>query len=889
VPVPSAVTTFLCTGIEGNTQLHAEAPDRMRAALAAHDELVRTSVATHGGVVSTTTGDGIRATFADPLDAVRAGLELQRMLANPAATADIPLRVRCGLHLGEAGRRVNDYFGTTVNRTQRIMEAAHGGQVLLSQAAALLVAGRLPAEAELADLGSVRLRDLGSPERLYQLAHPSLRRTFPPLHSLETRPNNLPQQLTSFVGRESELAEVERRLYKNRLVTVAGVGGLGKTRISLQAGADLLEDFPDGVWFVELAPLADARLVPQAVASVLGIKEDAGHAVVEALLKHIENRQLLLILDNCEHLALAVAELAKELLQASPQTKILASSRELLQIAGEKKYSLPPLPVPAEGETAIVSTLTQSPAVQLFVDRAVAAQPSFRVTAENAPAVAEICRRLDGIPLALELAAARARSLTMETMAARLSDRFRLLTQGDRTALPRQQTLRACIDWSYDLLSETERSLLRRLAVFAGGFVLVAAEAVGADGEVGTVDVLDLLDRLVQKSLVEFDVEGDRYRLLETVRQYAIERLEEAGEDAAARTRHLECQVTLAQRAFWKLQGPEQRKWMLRLDAERENLLAAHRWCDHAANGGDLGLWLVGALRGYWLHRGLLELGSRITGEALARTSAPTQGLQRCWALQAAGWLSFWMGSYAKAREYADESMSVAREAKHKPSMAFVLILKGMVCETQGDRAAALTHLEDAIALSRDVGVPNQLAQAVHALAELHRAHGNLDAAQPLYEEALAVQRRLGDSYESAICLLNLARVAIQRGSADSARTMLLDALAIAAEIGSRLVGQFVLDISAWLAAFVGDAAKAARFFGAAEAQLEETGYHREMVDEAPMVPVIARSRESLGTQAFAAAEAAGRALSYDEATTEVRAWLNQPSGAEGTGEPLSE
>ena len=843
--------------------------------MAAHDEVARKAVDAHRGVVAKSTADGLQAAFEDPIDAVRAALQLQQGLADPAATADIPLRARCGLHLGVAEHRANDYFGGVVDRAQRIMEAAHGGQVLLSQASSLLVAGRLPPGAELADLGSVRLRDLGSPEHIYQLVHPSLRRNFPPVRSLETRPNNLPQQLTSFVGRESELAEVKRRLYKSRLVTVAGVGGLGKTRISLQAGADLLDEFPDGVWFVELAPLADARLVPQAVASVLGIKEEAGHAVTEVLLKHVENRQLLLILDNCEHVALAAAELAKNLLQASPRMKILASSRELLQIAGEKKYSLPPLPVPDPGEPATVVALTQSAAVRLFVDRAVAAQPSFRVTADNASAVAEICRRLDGIPLALELAAARARSLSMETMAARLSDRFRLLTQGDRTALPRQQTLRACIDWSYDLLSDTERALLRRLSVFAGGFLLAAAETVGADGAVDADDIVDLLDRLVQKSLVEFDVDAGRYRLLETVRQYAVERLDEAGESKATRTRHLQFHVSLTQEAFWKIQGPEQRAWMSRLDAERENLLAAHRWCDQAEGGGDWGLWLVSALRGYWLHRGLLELGYQLTVEALARTAAPTKGLQRCWALQAAGWLSFWMGNYVKANAFCDESTAVAREMGDKASIAFVLILAGMVCETQGKRDEARAHLEEALALSRVVGSKHQLAQALHALAELHRAHGNLDAALPLYEEALSLQRQLGDSYESAICLLNLARVAIQRGSADSARTMLLEALAIAAEIGSKLVGQFVLDVSAWLAAFVGDGANAARFFGAAEAQLEETGYHREMVDEAPMAPLVARARENLGPDAFTAAEAAGRALCYDAATTEVRAWLN--------------
>ncbi len=871
---PSAVTTFLFADIEGGTRLWAEVPDRMRLAWTAHQALARAAIEAHRGTIAQMAGDGVHAAFADPIDAVGAALQLQQAHFDPAATADVPLRVRCGLHLGVAERRASGYFGTVVNRAKHIAEAAHGGQVLLSQAVSLLVVGRLPSGAALADLGMVRLRDLAGTERIHQLAHPSLRRDFPVLRSLETQPNNLPQQLTSFIGRESELAEVKRRLYKSRLVTVAGVGGLGKTRMVLQAGADLLDEFPDGVWFVELAPLADARLVPQAVASALGIKEDAGRGIADALLKHVANRQLLLILDNCEHLASACAELVKTLLQAGPRLKILASSRELLEVPGEKKYKLPPLPVPDPGEPATVAALTESAAVRLFVDRALAAQPSFQVTDENAESLADICRRLDGIPLALELAAARARSLSMDTMAARLSDRFRLLTQGDRTALPRQQTLRACIDWSYDLLPETERALLRRLAVFAGGWVLSAAEAVGAEGAVHAADILDLLDRLVQKSLVEFDAEIGRYRLLETVRQYAIERLDEAGEGDTARTRHLRFHVTLTQQAFWKLQGPEQRTWMSRLDSERENLLATHRWCDRAEKGGEWGLHLVSALRSYWLHRGLLELGYRVTVEALARAEAPTKGLQRCWAMQAAGWLSFWMGNYAKAREFADESMPIARESGDNASIAFVLILAGMVCETQGERGEARAHLEEALALSRAVGNDHQLAQALHALAELHRADGSLDAAQPLYEEALVLQRQLGDSYESAICLLNLARVAIQRGSADRARTMLLEALAIAAEIGSRLVGQFVLDISAWLAAFVGDSAHAARFFGAAQTQLDETGYHRESLDEAPMAPPIARARETMGPDAFAAAEAAGRALSYEEATVEVRVWL---------------
>ena len=882
----SAVTTFLFADIEGSTRLWVREPERMRRALADHDAIARTAVERHHGTVVKMTGDGVYAAFGDPVDAVDAAVHLQQALADPSATAAVPLRVRCGLHLGVVERRDDDYFGSAVNRAARIMEAAHGGQVLLSQAVALLVAERLPAGVELLDLGTARLRDLAGPERIYQVVHPQLRRDFPAVRSLEATPNNLPQQVTSFVGREVEQAEVKQWLAKSRLVTLVGVGGLGKTRMSLQVGADVLDDFRDGVWFVELAPLADSRLVPQAVASVLGVKEETGRSVSDALLKHIEDRQLLLILDNCEHLAPVCAGLVEDLLRAGPRLKVLASGREPLQVVGEKTYPLASLSVPDPQQPVTVAALTHSAAVRLFVDRAMAAQPAFRVTIQNATAVANICRRLDGIPLALELAAARTRSLAVETMAARLSDRFRLLTGGDRTALPRQQTLRACIDWSYDLLTESERAMLRRLAVFAGGFLLAAAETVAAAGAVDATDVLDLLDHLVEKSLVDFDAEHGRYRLLETMREYAMERLEAATEGNEARTRHLAYYVSLVQQAFWKIQGPEQRTWMARLDSERENLLAAHAWCDRAEKGGEMGLRLVSALRNYWLHRGLLELGHRVTLEALARGGAERRSLQQCWALQAAGWLSFWMGSYAQAHEFGNESLSIARAIGDTTTVALLLILVGMVSQAQGERAKARACLEEALALLRGFGNRHLLAKALHALAEFHRFDGNLDAAEPLYEETLVLHRELGDDNESAICLLNLARVAIQRGSANRARTMLREALAISAEIGSSLVGQFVLDISAWLGAFLGEFPLAARFYGAAETQLKQTGYHRESVDEVPMAPLIVRAREAMGASAFAVAEAGGRALSYEEATGEARAWLNQRSRAVGTDDP---
>jgi predicted ATPase len=401
------------------------------------------------------------------------------------------------------------------------MAAAHGGQILASQALAVLLAERLPPAVTLQNLGAVRLRDLASPERVYQVVHPALRREFPALRSLSSTPNNLPQQMTSFIGRERELAEIRRALGASRLVTLLGAGGLGKTRLSLQAAAEAMDDFPDGVWLEELAPVAEPRMVPQAIASVLGVKEESGHTILEAMASALRDRRLLVILDNCEHLLQACAETATALLHAVPQMKILTTSREPLHVAGETTYSVPALavPVPTKGITAAM--LAEFPAIRLFAERASAVQPDFRITDQSAPHVVDICHRLDGIPLAIELAAARVRALSVQSIAERLGDRFRLLTGGDRTALPRQQTLRALIDWSYDLLTPHERALFRRSAVFAGSFTLEAAEAVGAGGEIEASSVLDLLSRLVEKSLISLDLESARYRLLETVRQYA--------------------------------------------------------------------------------------------------------------------------------------------------------------------------------------------------------------------------------------------------------------------------------------------------------------------------------------------------------------------------------
>jgi non-specific serine/threonine protein kinase len=688
--------------------------------------------------------------------------------------------------------------------------------------------------------------------------------------------HNLPQQVTSFVGRVRVLTEVKEALGKTRLLTLVGFGGFGKSRLSLQVAASLKNDYPDGVWFVEMAPLTDARLVPQAVASVLGVREEAGHPVVEALLKQVKDRQLLLIVDSCEHLVHACAELASQLLQAGPHLKILATSRERLNVAGETMYPVLALAMPEPHQAITLEAFTQYEAVRLFIDRAAAAQPAFQLTQQTAMAVADICHRVEGIPLAIELAAARMRTMSVENLAERLNDRFRLLTRGDPTAAPRLQTLRALIDWSYDHLTDHERALFRRLAVFVGGWTLDAAEAIGASDDVDAVEVLDLLSELIEKSLVTMEAEGRRYRLLDTVREYAQERLDESGEGDGTRAQHLAFYLAFAEKARPQFLGPEQGTWFTRFDLERDNFLAAHAWCGHTEDGAALGLRLVYAMSLYWIHRGGLELGYRVTLEALARAPAQVRSLARCRGVYIAAQIASCMGDYMESQKYGEESLSIAREIGDGERITIALMSLALQFVSQGRRPEARRNIEEALTIARRLEQKILLGSVLGQLAELNRADGDLDTAEPLYEEALALAREFGELRGVIVQLLNLASVSIARGSGERPRGMLLEALAIVEQIGSKVLGASVLQIAAGLAAFIGEWRRAAQLHGAATALCEQIGYHVDPTDEAFVVPLISEAREALGEPAFAAAEATGRALSYDTALAEVRAWLQE-------------
>jgi predicted ATPase/class 3 adenylate cyclase len=621
--LPTGTMTFLFTDIEGSTRLWAQQPEAMDPAVSRHFALAAEIVVQHDGIVvkHRLEGDSLFAVFPRALDAVAAAAALQRALHAEPWPAAISLRVRIAVHTGDAVVRDGDYLGAVVNRCARLRSAAHGGQVLLSSVTQELVRGHLSQGLSLRDLGAHRLKDQLEPEHIFQLLHPDLPADFPPLRSLQAFVHNLPRQLTSFIGRDGEMAEIKQLLSKTALLTLTGAGGCGKTRLALQVAADVLEEFEEGVWLVELAALADSTLVPQTVAAALGVREEPGRPLTETLIDYLRPRQVLLLLDNCEHLLSASAQLADTSLRACPRLRVLVTSREGLGIAGETTYRVPSLSLPDLQHLPPVAALSQFEATRLFVDRAAAAVPSFTLNEQNAPSVAEVCYRLDGIPLAIELAAARVKALPVEQITRRLDDRFRLLTGGSRAALPRQQTLRATIDWSYDLLSEAERMLLRRLSVFAGGWTLEAAEAVGAGEGINDDEVQELLTTLVEKSLVLYEEQrGEaRYRLLETVRQYSRERLLESGEMQVVCSRHASFYLNFAEQAEPELRRSDQVGWLNRLDVEHDNLRAALEWSLLGDNQGEVGLRLAGALWWFWLVRSHFTEGRNWLDAAVSR------------------------------------------------------------------------------------------------------------------------------------------------------------------------------------------------------------------------------------------------------------------------------
>jgi predicted ATPase/DNA-binding winged helix-turn-helix (wHTH) protein len=684
--------------------------------------------------------------------------------------------------------------------------------------------------------------------------------------------HNLPRALTRFIGHEDDLAKCARLLDRSRLVTITGVGGLGKSRLSLEMAGASLENFADGVWLVELAPLADAQLVSRAVASVFGIIEQVGRPLLEVVTSFARDRRLLLVLDNCEHLLRACAEVAAQLLRACPYVKILASSREPLHVPGEATFSLPTLAIPGAGEDLSPAALSDYESIRLFVDRATAALPDFRLTDANARSICEICVHLDGIPLAIELAAARVRVLSVQAIAERLNDRFRLLKGGDLTALPRQQTLRATLDWSYELLTGPEQLLLHRTAVFSGGWTLEAIEAVGAGGDVDVSDVLDLNGRLTEKSLVIVEREGARYRLLETVRQYAHERLEASGEGDATRARHLAFYLALAEAAEPRLVSRDEGTWHGCLDLERENFRSAWTCCQRTAEA-ESALRLAFALR-RWLCRNPFDLGDPVLAGTLALPQVQHRDLVRSRGLAAAAFLSFYQGRYSDAQRLAEESLSMAVGADAAFVAADALTILGFAHTGQGQSCAARACLAEAVVRARKAANVPALVEALNGLGEDYSTEGDLAQAESYYEEALAEARCLGSRDFINVVIQNLARIATSRGSLERARELLCQAVALFDETGSTRNAQVFFTMAAGFAAKRGDWVEAARFVGTCSSLLERMGLHRDPADEAFLAPLIAKARDAMGEAAFADAEHAGRERSCEDVLAEAGVWL---------------
>jgi predicted ATPase/class 3 adenylate cyclase len=784
--LPTGTVTFLFTDIEGSTRLWEQHPEAMEAALARHDALAAAIVQQHAGTLVKQRGEGdsLFAVFTRATDAVDAATALQRALCSEPWPTETPLGVRMALHTGEAALREGDYYGAAVNRCARLRAVGHGGQVLLSRTTCDLVREHLPAGASLQDLGSHRLKDLQQPEQIFRLLHPDLPADCLPLRSLESFAHNLPAQLTSFIGREPEMAQVKQFLATTRLLTLTGSGGCGKTRLALQVAADLLEEYPDGVWLVELAPLADPALVPQTMAAALGVREEPGRPLTKTLADHLRSRALLLILDNCEHLLSASAQLADTLLRSCPNLRVLASSREGLGVAGEQTYRVPSLSVPEPQDLPSPERLQEFEAVQLFAARATLSQSAFVVTEGNASAVVQVCRRLDGIPLAIELAAARVKALPVEQVATRLDDMFRLLTGGSRTALPRQQTLRALIDWSYNLLSDGERLLLPRLSVFAGGWTMEAAEAVCSGDGLAELEVLDLLTTLVDKSLVQYETrEGEaRYRLLETVRQYARDRLLEAGEGQAVRERHARFFLAMAETA-----AAEHRwgAWLERFEQEHDNLRAALGWLAER-EPMELCLRFAGAVAPFWWLRGHWTEGRERMARLLALPGAELRTEGRARALDAAGLMAQAHGEYEAARSFREGSLAIRRELGEKQAIAYSLQMLGWLASQHRYPAVARDYLEESLALYRELGSQWGIAAALNVLGCVDQDQEEYTTARSRLEEALAIRRAMGEKRGVATTLGNLGHLAHQQGDTAVAWTLYEESLALWRELGAK-------------------------------------------------------------------------------------------------------
>ena len=877
--MPSGMVVFLFSDIEGSTNRWEQHHDAMKAAVARHDALIRAEIERCGGFVFKTVGDAFCAAFSSPQQALHSALAAQRRLYKEDFSAVGGLRVRMGIHVGIAVERDLDYFGPTVNRAARLMSIGHGGQILISDAVRSGVAPGMPDGASLVDLGMRRLKDLMQPEHVWQVSIAGLPSDFAPLASLDARPNNLPVQATALIGRERDLDAVKGLLAAHRLVTISGAGGVGKTRFALQLGADLIDHYGRGVWFADLAPLADGGAAPSAIARALEVSA-AGDSIEASLLRALKHRELLLILDNCEHVLEAVAPLADAILKACSQVRILTTSRQPLGVAGEFVHRLPSLSVPDASKSTTADEAQSHGATALFVERATAADSRFVLTDDSAPIVAEICRRLDGIPLAIELAAARVKILALPNLARRLDERFKILTGGSRTALPRQKTLSALIDWSYGLLKPIEQTFFNRLGTFAGGFSLDAALAVCSDEGINESDVLELLSSLADQSLVlaETGGERERYRLLESTRAYALQKLADAEEQEKLARRHAEFFRIVAEEAKTVSRTQPAERWLPQYESDIDNLRSALTWALQQGRDPVVGAAIAASIVRLWqavglaaearswgtlaleridgsehpdLQAGLLlalaTLGSGDRFHEMAASAA--QHYERSGdaagtadALYILGWHSHLAGRRQMAEDAIDQASEIYRRMGPDLALAKCFNMLAMFAERHGDFTAARTLFRKALEVFQALGDERRVGGTLTNLGSCESRAEKYAEADRCNTEALAILSRKKNLEDLVILYGNILLTRVALGDLPGAREAGLAGMRCARETGDeRYIAELALDLGS-VAAERGQTAEAARLFGYALSRLESLGLGRIALDRSSGI----RVKESL-------------------------------------------
>ena len=905
---PTGDVTFLFSDIEGSTQRWEAYTEAMKVAVARHEQLVGDAIVKHGGYVFKSLGDAFCAAFHSAVDAVAAAADAQLALAGEDFSAVDGLRVRMGLHTGQAEERKADYFGPAVNRVARLTAIGHGGQVLLSGSTHALAQHDLPAGTALIDMRSHRLKDLTEPERIWQMTIAGLPSDFPPLNSLDARPNNLPVHRTSFVGRDRDLAEVKSLLDRHRLVTLCGAGGVGKTRLALQAGADLLDRYPDGVWFADLAPIGDPDLVPSVVANVVGMKQRAGQAVDESLRQWLKRKQLLLVLDNCEHVLEAAASLADKILMDAPEVRMLATSRQALGIGGEKVVRVASLDVPAGVVDLTAEAALGFDSVALFVDRASLVDASFVLSPDTVPIVAEICRRLDGIPFAIELAAARVKVLSIPNLARRLDERFKVLTGGSRTALPRQRTLTALIDWSHDLLEPQEKAFFNRTGVFAGSFDLAAAIAVCAP-DADEMDVVDLLSSLVDKSLIVADTsrERERYRLLESTRAYAIEKLTAEGERDRLRRRHAEYFRKRAEEADASYGRGSTFAWFDAIELDLDNFRAALDWGLSQGHDPVVAAAIAGSLGQLWYRGGLIAEGrhwmetalERLDSDAHPRVAARLwhglaslysarqmyEAAQRALALyeaaddaggaaaarRQAAWGLTQMGRVDEAMDATLRALEDYRKRNDDRGVANCLLLQASIARAQGRLAGAREAFAQALAIFKRLHHEIGHTSVLTNLAELEFNDGHPDRALDLITETLSIKEaRPMDTLSFAIEHANRTAYLIALGRLVEARESAGEALKWCHQSQDPFITAIALQHAALLFALIGETRAAAVLLGYVDARFVEIDYTRETTEQWSFDKLVALLRAKLTDAELSDHAAEGATWSEDQAVETV-------------------